>query len=267
MTIEEEMELARREGVVRPENMPFLLEPEKPRGVGVLLVHGFTASPWEMRRLGEALAKNGYTAMGVRLPGHGTSPEDLASRDCEEWLQTVERGFHLLANRHPRIYCAGMSTGGLLLLSLAPSLPARALVLLSPFLRFQNRLAGFAWLLRHFKDFQERPLPPELSPYYYQRRPLEGIHQVFRLISRARRNLARITVPTLVVSAEGDRTVQVRSALEIFREIPSGRKEFHLYGPTVPHVLTTPENPRRDETFHLILDFFNRLEENRGENP
>jgi carboxylesterase len=265
MTIEEEVELARREGVVRPENMPFLLGADNPRGAGVLLVHGFTASPWEMRQLGETLAKKGYAAMGVRLPGHGTTPEDLAERDCEEWLETVERGYHLLADRHPRVYCIGMSTGGLLLLTLAPSLAAQAMVLLSPFLRFRNRLAKFTWLLRFVKDFQENPLPPELSPYYYQRRPLDGIRQVSRLIRRARRNLGRVTVPALVVSAEGDRTVRVLSALDLFRKLPSGRKEFHLYGPTVPHVLTTLENPLRDETFHLILDFFTHLEEAGGE--
>ena len=260
MTIEEEAELARSEGVVRPENLPFLLEPEAPRGAGVLLVHGFTASPWEMRRLAEALAAQGFTALGVRLPGHGTSPEDLAERRCEEWLEAVGRGYRLLAERHPRVYGIGMSTGGLLLLAQSESLAPRGLILLSPFLRFRSPLAPFVGLLRFVRRFQNHPLPPGLSPHYYERRPLEGIYQVTRLIRRVRKVLGRVTVPTLVINAEGDRTIQVQSALELFRKLPPGRKEFHLYGPAVPHVLATRENPRWEATFGLILDFLNALE-------
>jgi carboxylesterase len=263
MTIEEEADLARSEGVVRPENLPFLLEPEVPRGAGVLLVHGFTASPWEMRRLGDALAAEGFTPLGVRLPGHGTTPEDLRERRCEEWLEAVARDYRLLAERHQRVYCIGMSTGGLLLLALAESLAPRGLVLLSPFLRLRSSLAPFVGLLRFVRRFQHHPLPPALSPYYYEQRPLEGIYQVSRLIRLVRKVLDRVTAPTLIINAEGDETIRVRSGLELFRKLPPGRKEFHLYGPTVPHVLATRENPRWEATFGLILEFLNGLEENR----
>src|SRR5438046_2561517 len=42
-----------------------------------LLLHGLTGSPAEVRPVGEALARNGFRAIGPLLPGHGTSPEDL----------------------------------------------------------------------------------------------------------------------------------------------------------------------------------------------
>ncbi|NIQ98443.1 MAG: hypothetical protein GWO11_08540, partial [Desulfuromonadales bacterium] len=72
LSIDGDIELARREGVVFDENLPFLIEPTKPNGAGIVLVHGFTASPWEMRRFGEELAGLGYRVLGSRLPGHGT---------------------------------------------------------------------------------------------------------------------------------------------------------------------------------------------------
>ena len=62
-------------------------------------MHGFTATPWEVRPFAEALAESGYVALGVRLPGHGTRPEDLARRRYEEWLAAVEEGYGLLAGR------------------------------------------------------------------------------------------------------------------------------------------------------------------------
>ena len=48
---------------------PFLLEGGR---VGVLLIHGFTGSPPEMRLIGEYLHQRGFTVAAPLLPGHGT---------------------------------------------------------------------------------------------------------------------------------------------------------------------------------------------------
>ncbi|HAI32163.1 MAG TPA: hypothetical protein DCM48_22015, partial [Thalassospira sp.] len=58
------------------DSRPYLLLPngQKQFACGVLLVHGFLASPAELRELGEKFAAMGHAVMGVRLAGHGTSP-------------------------------------------------------------------------------------------------------------------------------------------------------------------------------------------------
>jgi len=259
MNIESELAQARRDGVTRRENRPFLLQPEgTPRGA-VLLVHGFSASPWEMREMGETLAKAGYLSLGVRLPGHGTRPEDLLRRRYEEWLEKVMEGFRLLDGRSFPVFGVGMSTGALLLLA-AEECSWDGLVLLSPYLRLQHRLAPFTGLIRFFQRYQEVPISPEYSAFYYRRRPVNGIYQLIRLTRKVRKCVGRVTAPVLVMSAEGDQTVSIDSARELFRAIGSSRKEFHLFGPDVPHILTTPENPRRRETFSLARDFLRSLE-------
>lgn len=262
MTIEEERALAHREGVIDEADLPFLLEPAAAATAGVLLVHGFTASPWEMRLCGEALAQAGFVALGVRLPGHGTTPEDLGGRSCEEWLATVERGWRLLHGRGLRIYGVGQSTGALLLLALATSRPLAGLVLLSPYLRLRHRLAPLTGLLRFFRRFQRRkPAPPA---HYYDRRPVAGIYQLDRLLRRVRRELPRVTAPTLVISAEGDRTIRLESADKILSDLGSPHKEYRRFGPEVPHVLVTPENPRWREVLALTVDFLQALEREAG---
>lgn len=45
---------------------------------GVLLIHGFTGLPAELLLMGEALNKQGFTVLGVRLAGHGTTVEDMS---------------------------------------------------------------------------------------------------------------------------------------------------------------------------------------------
>ncbi len=256
--IREDRLLARQEGVTRDENLPFLFGPDRPTA-GVLLVHGFTATPREMRAIGEELASAGFLVLGVRLPGHGTTPEDLAGRRYEEWLAAVERGYRILAESGP-VYGVGVSSGALLLLALSETRPFAGLVLLSPYLQLQHRLAPAAFLLRFIRPYQRHCVAPDLRPYYYERRPVNGVYQLQRLIHRVRRALPGITAPTLAVSALGDRTVRVDSAQYLFRRLGSQHREYHLYGPEVPHILTTEENPRRTATFQLIIGFLGNLE-------
>ncbi|MDX9708836.1 MAG: alpha/beta fold hydrolase [Trichloromonas sp.] len=239
-----------------PENRPFLLEPRQPPKGAALLVHGFTASPWEMRPLGEALADAGFLVRCVLLPGHGTTVADLAGRRYEEWLAAVREGYGQLTETGLPVFGVGMSTGALLLLALAAREQFAGLALLSPFLRLRHRLAPLVGLLRHVKRHQRRRLPEQLTPYYYDRRPLNGIHQIRRLIRRIEPTLGRITVPVLVLTARGDRTVDAASAHHLYQRLGSPRKELHQFGVEIGHDLATRENPRWEETRKRILDFF-----------
>lgn len=259
IVIEALLDKAREEGVHNPSNLPFLLEPKGPVSAGVLLVHGFTASPWEMRAFGEALAGAGYRTLGVRLPGHGTTVADLAGRRWEEWLEAVTEARHLLGTTGEPVFGVGMSTGAVLLLALAARQSVDGLVLLSPFLRLRHRLAPLAGLFSGIWPYQQHPLPPHLGPYYYDRRPLAGVAELGRLLRRLRGQLPSVTAPSLVISALGDTTVDADSAVELFRRLGSPHKEFHCHGPQVPHVLCTGENPRYRQTLAMTLGFLEEL--------
>ncbi len=254
MLIEAEIARARAAGCRHEENLPFLLGGERGQGA-VLLVHGFTGSPWEMKPLGAYLAGRGFLVYGLRLPGHGTSPEDLAGKRMEDWLDEVTQGLRKLAACGHPVSAVGQSTGALLLLRAALEEPLNGLVLLSPFLRLRHRLAPAAGLLRFFKPFQNRPLTPQNLPYYYERRPVAGVHQINRLTRHLRSRLRQVQTPTLVVSAQGDQTVIVPSAMELYQRLGSRRKEYHLFGSEAPHVLTTADNPRQPETLTLTASF------------
>ncbi|WP_305041977.1 alpha/beta hydrolase [Geoalkalibacter sp.] len=252
--LDAEIARARAEGCRHEENLPFLLGGGRTQEA-VLLVHGFTGSPWEMKPLGAYLAGRGYLVYGLRLPGHGTSPEDLAGKRLEDWLAAVLHGLRSLAAQGYQVAAVGQSTGALLLLRAALEHPLAGLVLLSPFLRLRHRLAPAAGLLRFIKPFQNRTLTPQNLPFYYERRPVAGVYQINRLTRHLRSRLRQVQTPTLVVSAQGDQTVLIPSAMELFEHLGSPHKEFHLFGPEAPHVLTTADNPRQPETFTLAASF------------
>jgi carboxylesterase len=129
----------------------------------------------------------------------------------------------------------------------------------------RHPLAPFTGLLRYFKRFQRREVATNLSAYYYDRRPVNGVYQLCRLTRRIRKILGSVTTPALVVSSSGDKTVEPESARELFRQLGSRHKEYHCFGPEVPHILTTPENPRWRETLRLTLDFLQRLKLQEGD--
>src|SRR4051812_28032023 len=67
---------------------------------GVLLLHGFTSSPAEVRPLGDFLAAQGYTVYSPLLAGHGTAPEDLRGTTWRDWVASAEAGEEVLRDAH-----------------------------------------------------------------------------------------------------------------------------------------------------------------------
>src|ERR1700685_394618 len=65
--------------------------------VGVLLCHGFTGSPQALRPWAEYLADQGLTVSLPRLPGHGTTWQDLARTGWRDWFAEVDVAFGKLA--------------------------------------------------------------------------------------------------------------------------------------------------------------------------
>jgi len=254
---EQEIELAHKEGVSHPENFPFFLVPDVSNGQAVILIHGFSASPREMLPLGEILQRHNFTVYGVRLPGHGTNPEDLATRRAEEWVATAEDGYQSLVEMGFKISAAGLSTGALLALKLALQHPLDKLILLSPFLRLKHFLAPFAGLLCYLIPYQKKDISASERPFYYQQRPLKGIAQINRLSKQLNGKLNLITTPSLVLTSTGDTTIAPGTAAEIHRQLGSSQKQFHCYGNEVPHVLTTAENPQQQDVLQRCVIFLN----------
>ncbi len=250
--------MARDEGVRDADNLPFHIPASAPRRGSLLMVHGFSASPWEVRQTAEELAAEGWETLAVRLPGHGSSSEDLAKRTLVEWESAVMAGYELLAPAGPPVGL-GVSTGALLLAQLATQRPLAGLILLSPFLRLRHRLAPWAGLLRYLKPFQVVAVPARLQRYYYRRRPLAAIQQLNRLLQRLPQLLPQITIPTLIVNGQGDQTIDLSSAQDLAAIIGSRECTVKLLGQEAPHVLISGENPQRGEVMQFIRSFLQQL--------
>lgn len=100
---------------------------------GVLALHGFTGNPSSVRGLAEAMAAAGYHVELPRLPGHGTTVDDMITTGWADWAAEAEAALGRLARRTDRIVVAGLSMGGSLALRTALDHPEiRGLVLVNP---------------------------------------------------------------------------------------------------------------------------------------
>lgn len=84
--------------------------------IGVLVIHGFTGNPSSMTPQAKAFAAAGYHVEQPRLPGHGTTLEDMMTTDWSDWSGEAATAYDRLAVRADQIVVIGLSMGGTLTL-------------------------------------------------------------------------------------------------------------------------------------------------------
>ena len=92
---------------------------EKRSGPAVLLSHGITGAPTEMKPLVRTLAAAGFTVACPRLAGHCSTLEELKGTRWTDWLATLEESLRALRAQHGPVFVSGLSMGALLALRLA----------------------------------------------------------------------------------------------------------------------------------------------------
>jgi carboxylesterase len=103
------------------------------RDAGVLVIHGFTGNPSSMRAQAEAFADLGYHVELPRLPGHGTTIDNMLTTSWADWSGEVEAAYQRLFARTTNIVVMGLSMGGALTLWAGLQHPVVAgLVLVNP---------------------------------------------------------------------------------------------------------------------------------------
>lgn len=204
---------------------PFLLLPARPKAVGVVLIHGFLASPAEVAEFGAKLEALGYPVIGVRLKGHGTSPWDLRERTWRDWLDSVRRGYAIMSAFAERICVVGFSTGAALALLLASEAPEGLVgaAAISVPLRFRNRNMIFVPLLHQanrlaswlptFEGIVPFRLNESEHPHInYRNIPVRGLYELRLLVDQVERSMGDVRCPAVVLQATRDHVVDPKSA-------------------------------------------------------
>lgn len=260
----------KQDQIVIPSAEPFLFRGDS---TGCLLIHGFTGTPKEMRWMGEFLAHQGRTVLGIRLAGHATQPADLVRTNRKDWFASVEDGIHMLSSACSRVFLAGLSMGGVLALLSASRFPVDGVIAMStPHNLLEENLRDPRFkilpLLSPFIPEISKGTPEWHEPINYTdhisypKYPTPSIREFVKTMEEMRASLPSLKMPLLIIQSHLDHTIPGDSLEYISSHVSSSDIE-KIWLNQSNHVIT--REPERQVVFQAASDFINRiLNQNTG---
>lgn len=244
-------------------NQPFYFEGNNKKAV--LLVHGWTSTAYEVRRLGKFLNENGYTVSGPMLRGHGTVPENLKSVHWTDWLEDIRKSCDELGKDHDKVYIAGTSIGACLAVILAgkkENIAGLVLMAMPYKIKYERIMLGLARFTSLFKEYNKKYYPPTFGVsttitrlIAYQTYPISSAVETFKLVEIARKYIAKVTQPCFMIQSKSDHIVTKNSLEEIYAKIGSKVKE-KKYIKRAYHTFIS--DIKNESVFEDILEFISK---------
>lgn len=202
----------------------------------VLMLHGLSSSPLELRFLARYLNAQGFTACAPLLPGYSAGSKEAT---METWIDAAVREYDALAERYTHVSICGLSIGSALALALAHRRPqAQSLVLLSLTLSYDGwAIPWYRFLLHwaYYTPMRKRWRYREAAPFGLRNEALRAkiaramqrsdfsevgpstislpaLHEASRLASEVRTLVRDIKTDCLIVHAIDDETSSPRNA-------------------------------------------------------
>lgn len=227
---------------------------------GALLVHGYTGSPHSMRPLGDYLADRGIGCFGLRLPGHGTSWEDLGTRTSSEWVEAVNLAYEKMKTEHDEVFVVGLSFGAALSLDLASRRSdVPGLVSIAGFLMTKDPRRFVApvisRVLKSVPGVGNDICDPDSRELCYDRVPTATTLRMLNFTKSVRENLSDITCPVLIMHSHNDHTAHPANAELIHSRVSSTDKELIWFDRSY-HVLTLDHDRQAvyERTYEFIKE-------------
>jgi carboxylesterase len=247
---------------------------------GVLLLHGMTGAPGEMKPLAKRLLRRGFSVACPQLAGHGADEAALLKTGWRDWLDSARTAYDTFAAEVDEVYVAGICAGGALGLLLAAEQPTiRAAGVYSMTFEYDGwnmprwataapviQLLADLPLVRRISFAEPSPFglkdeilreraanaPQSLIEGAVDRMPLGSLYQLYRLGRRLQKVAPEIQTPTLVVHAREDDMSHPRNAWRL-RDALGGPVEVKLLENSF-HMIHVDQE--RDVVADLTATFF-----------
>jgi carboxylesterase len=230
--------------------------------IGVLVSHGFTGTPQSMRPWAEHLAAAGFTVRLPRLPGHGTTWQEMNRTRFEDWYSAVDAAFTEISERCSKVVVAGLSMGGTLVTKLAEERGAEVsgLMLVNPAFRSEDRRLAALPVIKHLvpslaaigNDVRK----PGVTELAYARTPLKALHSLVQSWDAVVRDLPQVTQPILLMRSAEDHVVPASSSALLLSRVSSKDVTEVMLNNSF-HVATLDNDA--PQIFELSTDFVRRV--------
>ena len=261
MKVAERLARAPEAARVDPHAVPYAGGPED--GPPVLVLHGFTGSPYSMRPWAEHLAGHGFRVDLPRLPGHGTSWRELNVTGWPDWYAAAERALLRLADVTGRpVGVGGLSMGGALALRLAQVHPdlVRGLVLVNPVINIVDPRIRVLRLIRlltpSLPGIAGDVAKPGADEGGYDRTPLHALYSQSHLWAQVREDLAGVRTPLLVYRSRQDHVADP-SSVALISDVTTSEDRTFVVLQRSYHVATLDHEA--ETIFEGSVELFTRL--------
>jgi len=249
----------------------------------VLLIHGLTGTPTEMRIVGKGLANAGFTVYGMQMAGHCGSEEDLLHTGWKDWYASVEAAYDEVAKKHDVVFVAGLSMGAVMSMHLAARHPGklRGMGLLSTTLTYDGwSIPKFRFLLPwflhtplglHYRFVENFPygikddrLRQRVVSNMQAGNSVEAgnlgmtgasLRQLLSLVGVVKKEMPSITTPAIILHAAED-DVASRWNADYCESHLGGPKKKVLFHESY-HIITVDRE--RTEVVRQMVDYFRAL--------
>lgn len=234
--------------------LDFILKHEKVNNKSkgaVLLFHGLTGSPFELKKYGQFLYNNGYDVFAQCLPGHGEKFEEIYTVKYEDWLEFAYKKFVELKATYEKVYISGLCLGAVLAIAVAEKYPDEVDGVIS----LSTTLYLDGWRLPWYKCFMPLALStilrfyynyPECDPHGVKNLktrsaikkilekgevgmndfPMTGFYELLKLSAFVRKSLKKVQVPILIIHSKEDDLTSIKSAQIVYDNVSSQDKEY-----------------------------------------
>lgn len=208
--------------------------------VGVLVSHGFSGSPRSVKPWGRYLAEAGYTVSVPRLPGHGTSWQEMNKTRWRDWYGEIQREYRRLSDKCSTVFVMGLSMGGSLALRLAEDQPDVAgLAIVNPAVHSERPDRFLLPYIRHvvpaFPGITNDINKPGMDEGGYTKLPLQAAYSLTEMWADVKRDIAKVNQPLLVMRSTEDHVVEASNSQWILDNVASDdltfielRNSFHV---------------------------------------
>ncbi len=182
--------------------------------IGVLISHGFTGSTHSISDWARYLGDAGLTVSAPRLPGHGTTWQDMNTTRWADWYGEVTRAFDGLRETCTTVFAMGLSMGGTLVLRLAEerAQEVAGVVVVNASLATERRdaklLPVLSRVLPSFPGIGSDIKKPGVTEQAYRKIPLKAAYSLQQAWPVVRGDLRRITCPVLAFRSRVDHVVE-----------------------------------------------------------
>lgn len=200
--------------------------------IGVLFVHGFTGTPQSMRYWAEGVAAMGRSVLLPRLPGHGTTEDDMQRTTAADWVGEAEMSLQGLRERCHTIFVCGLSMGGTITLDLAArhSDVISGIVVVNASLYTTDPRAKLAPLLGKLplklKGVANDVADPAVTELAYRKVPTKAAASMLAYQEGVKQRLHLITCPALIFVSKQDHVVDPGNARYAYEHVSSADKEL-----------------------------------------